>query len=70
MKEFDQAGVCFSYVFLCIMKVSEKQREYRMTVEKGESISEVFRMFKDAVTTVAVEMVGFRVLRGQRKGRA
>ena len=41
-----------------------------MTVEEGESVSEVFRVFKGAVTTVPAEVVGSRGQRVQRKGSA
>ena len=33
--------------------------EARLTVEEGVSVSEVFWAFKDAATTVAVEVVGY-----------
>ena len=46
-------------------KVCERLRELRMTVEEGESVSEVLRMFKGAITTVAVEVVGYKALRSQ-----
>ena len=39
-----------------------------LTVEDGVSVSEVFKMFKDAITTVEVEVVGYRPLSGRRKG--
>ena len=38
-----------------------------MTVEERESVSEVFMTFKGAVTTLAAEVVGYRVLGIQRK---
>ena len=43
--------------------ICEKLRDARVAVQKGEKVSEVLRVFKDAVTTVAAEVVG-----GQRKG--
>ena len=45
-----------------------RETEARMTVEEGESVSEVFRVFKGAVTTVAAEVIGYRAMRSQRKG--
>ena len=36
--------------------VNEKEREARITVEEGESVSEVFRVFKGAVTVLAAEL--------------
>ena len=38
-----------------------------MTIEEGESVSEILRVFKSAVTTLAAEMVGYRTLRGQKR---
>ena len=35
-------------------KACEKLTEARLTVEEEESVSEVFRMFKDGLTTVVV----------------
>ena len=49
-------------------KVCRKLTEARLKVEEGASISEVFRMFKDAVTAKAAEVVGYRTLRIERKG--
>ena len=40
-------------------KVCEKLRDARMTVDERESVSKVFRMFKDAVTMVATEVVRY-----------
>ena len=51
-------------------KVCEKLIEARMTVEEGESVSEIFNVFKDAVTTIAAEAVVYRALKNQRKGSA
>ena len=39
-----------------------------MTIEEGESVRKVFRMFKGVVTSVALEVVGYRSLRSHRKG--
>ena len=42
--------------------------EARLTVGEGINVSEVFRVFIDAITTIATEVVGYRRLRGQKKG--
>ena len=49
-------------------KIREKLSEVRMTVEEEESVSEVFRLFKDTMTTAAAEVVWYRDMRSQRKG--
>ena len=38
-----------------------------MTVEEGESVSEIFKMFKGALTTAAAEMLGYKALNSQRQ---
>ena len=48
-------------------RVCKRLTEARLIVEEGVTISEVFRMYKGAV---AVEVVGYRHLRVQRKGNA
>ena len=54
----------------CERKAWKRLREARMTVEEGTSVSEVFEVFKDTVTTLAAEVVGYRPLMGHTKGSA
>lgn len=51
-------------------KVCERLREARMTVEEGISVNDVFSVFRDVVTAVAAEVVGYKVCRSRRKGSA
>ena len=46
-----------------------RQLEARLTVEEGASVSKVFRVLKFAVTAVATEVLGYKSLRDQGKGR-
>ena len=39
-----------------------RNREVRMTVKEEESVSEVFKLFKIAVTTLAAEVVWYKYL--------
>ena len=43
--------------------------EVRLTVEEGVSLSEAFRVFKDAVTVVTAEVVGYRALLFSEEGK-
>ena len=42
----------------------------RLRVEEGVSVSEAIRVFKDAVTAVAAEVVGYKPLSVLRNGNA
>ena len=50
--------------------VYERLREARTAVRKETSVNDVFSLFKGVVTTVAAEVVGYRVVKGGRKGNA
>ena len=49
-------------------KVCKKLRETRMTIRKGASVNDLFRLLKGIVAAAAV--VWYRVFRGRRKERA
>ena len=50
--------------------VCERLREARTAVGEETSVNDVFSLFKGVVTTVADEVVGYRVVKGGRKGNA
>ena len=49
------------------MRVTERNW---MIVEEGESVNEVFIVFKGTVTTVEAEVVPYKAVRSQKKGSA
>ena len=50
--------------------VCERLREARTAVGEETSVNDVFSLFKGVVTAVASEVVGYRVVKGGRKGNA
>ena len=53
-----------------VKRVCEKLGEARMTVDEETSVNVVFNVFKDVMTSVAQEVVGYRVCRDRVKGSA
>lgn len=45
----------------CERKICETLRESKMTGGEGTSVNHVFNMFKDIVTVVAAEVVGYKI---------
>ena len=50
--------------------VCGRLQEGRTAVSEETSVNDVFSLFKGVVTTVVSEVVGYRVLKGGRKGNA